>query len=562
MANEEHVAGLRKGVVDWNKWRDENQDVAPDFSGANLSAADLSAANLAGATFESVPPDPEDSESESISAASLSGAKLHNADLSDARLSDVIGLQAGQLAGANLSNAKLPSDIAEFNALKHVEENSKHARSIFLAMVGACVYVWLTIATTTDAALLTNSRGTPLPIINAAVPIAWFYWAVPAILLVLYFYLHLYLQSMWDGLGKLPAIFPDGRRLDETAYPWLLTSMVTVYVFQLKRGRPPLSRLKIALSVIAAWLLVPITLLGCWLRYLPKHDMAGSLYLVSASALATWAGVFFYLRMQTTLFGKNRSGPVNQRLLQAVAPFLVLLVTGVLTNHAIRGLDRFNLLGFATYAELTEKDVSIKPDNWTGLPPEGKGKEDRYMEAEVARLKGANLRYADLRLAEVRAVFLVKADLREANLQDAEFVRAKLNLARFRKANLRGADFFRANLQGADLYKADLQGAFLKFTNLQGADLYKADFRGADLSHAKLQGADLSHAELQGANLGSADLRDVKNQEIEQLDQACGNEETKLPERIDKSGYKMKPCPENWDKLSVRERIAFLFPLL
>ena len=66
---------------------------------------------------------------------------------------------ADKLAGANLSNAKLPDDIAKFEGLGHVTEISKHARTIFLAMIGGCVFSWLTIATTTDVALLTNSGG-------------------------------------------------------------------------------------------------------------------------------------------------------------------------------------------------------------------------------------------------------------------------------------------------------------------------------------------------------------------------------------------------------------------
>ena len=41
MANNEHVALLKQGVDAWNAWRDENPDIRPDLSGANLSGADL-----------------------------------------------------------------------------------------------------------------------------------------------------------------------------------------------------------------------------------------------------------------------------------------------------------------------------------------------------------------------------------------------------------------------------------------------------------------------------------------------------------------------------------------
>jgi hypothetical protein len=37
MANDEHVAILKKGVDAWNAWRDENPNILPDFSAAKLS---------------------------------------------------------------------------------------------------------------------------------------------------------------------------------------------------------------------------------------------------------------------------------------------------------------------------------------------------------------------------------------------------------------------------------------------------------------------------------------------------------------------------------------------
>jgi uncharacterized protein YjbI with pentapeptide repeats len=51
MANDEHVAMLRKGVDAWNEWRRQNLPLLfqPDFAEANLSGADLSGAVLSGA---------------------------------------------------------------------------------------------------------------------------------------------------------------------------------------------------------------------------------------------------------------------------------------------------------------------------------------------------------------------------------------------------------------------------------------------------------------------------------------------------------------------------------
>ncbi len=100
------------------------------------------------------------------------------------------------------------------------------------------------------------------------------------------------------------------------------------------------------------------------------------------------------------------------------------------------------------------------------------------------------------------------------------------------RANLQGADLRDANLQGAKLVRADLQGADLRDANLQRADLFEANLEGAYLTLAKLQGADLT-----GTNLTKA-----KGLTREQLNKACGNDKTQLPDYLD--DYEMKPCPK------------------
>src|SRR5262245_54616004 len=49
MANDEHVAMLKKGVAAWNAWRDQNPDLRPDLRGTNLNRQNLSGADLSGA---------------------------------------------------------------------------------------------------------------------------------------------------------------------------------------------------------------------------------------------------------------------------------------------------------------------------------------------------------------------------------------------------------------------------------------------------------------------------------------------------------------------------------
>jgi len=71
MANDKHVAMLKKGVDAWNAWRDENPGTRPDLSEANLREANLSGTNLRGANLREA----------GLSKANLSGADLSGANL-------------------------------------------------------------------------------------------------------------------------------------------------------------------------------------------------------------------------------------------------------------------------------------------------------------------------------------------------------------------------------------------------------------------------------------------------------------------------------------------------
>ena len=84
-------------------------------------------------------------------------------------------------------------------------------------------------------------------------------------------------------------------------------------------------------------------------------------------------------------------------------------------------------------------------------------------------------------------------------------------LADLRSADLRGANLYGADLRGANLYCADLYGADLRSADLRSANLYGANLRSADLYYANLYGADLRSADLYCANLYGANLRSAKN---------------------------------------------------
>lgn len=134
-------------------------------------------------------------------------------------------------------------------------------------------------------------------------------------------------------------------------------------------------------------------------------------------------------------------------------------------------------------------------------------------------------------LTEVK---LPRANLSGAKLWGAYLESANLEGAILSEANLGGANLSLANLGGANLSPANLSGAYLLRADLREANLYRAKLEGANLgwanlSDANLEGANLAGANLAGANLSGAYLRVALRLTQEQLDEACGNENTGLP---------------------------------
>jgi uncharacterized protein YjbI with pentapeptide repeats len=130
MANNDHIAELKKGAVAWNAWRHGNPTRKLSVGGANLYRADLSGANLrevdlvqvnlvdaklnAADLRESILIE-ADLRGADLSAADLSGACLVKADLSGGweRGEDLPG---ADLRGANLSRANLTgADLTRAN---------------------------------------------------------------------------------------------------------------------------------------------------------------------------------------------------------------------------------------------------------------------------------------------------------------------------------------------------------------------------------------------------------------------------------------------------------------
>lgn len=91
MADEGHLAILKKGVKAWNRWRDENPSVRPDLSKVHLIGVELREADLRGAN---------------LCWTHMVGANLRNADL-DGAILIMADLDGSDLNGVNLRRAVL-----------------------------------------------------------------------------------------------------------------------------------------------------------------------------------------------------------------------------------------------------------------------------------------------------------------------------------------------------------------------------------------------------------------------------------------------------------------------
>jgi uncharacterized protein YjbI with pentapeptide repeats len=108
--------------------------------------------------------------------------------------------------------------------------------------------------------------------------------------------------------------------------------------------------------------------------------------------------------------------------------------------------------------------------------------------------------------------------------------------------DLRGADLANTCVKQHDLHGADFTGAnaslmCMSFANFTGVSFRDADLSGANMASAKMGGADLTGAKTSITSFLGTDLRQVTGLTQAQLDVACSDAKTKLPQ-----GLKIHAC--------------------
>jgi uncharacterized protein YjbI with pentapeptide repeats len=549
------TGGLADALRATRDWRQ-----ATAGSTTSLVGVDLSGADLRGVDFRDA-----DLSDALLVNAKLADAQFEGARLAHADLTGATGLVGGQFARAALTGASLPAAV-RFSAFDTANEVAEGTGKLFLTALLVCAYSWLTINSTLDAKLLTDTAVSKLPILNAEIPIVNFYTLVPLAMIGVAIVAMLQAQRLWAAVAAAPAVLPDGTAMADRASTWLIGGWVAERLAR-PGARTALARWQARVTMVIGWWLAPLTVVWFWERYLHRHDWVGTSLQLLALTLGCTAAVAFLILAGRTVPRPGTRDTLSHarhayRPVAAVAVG-VPIVFGVISYYAItgiyRGVDPSATTGQPSQARLALKLEQTVPRLHATVPAwmarVGAQPVAQLSESEVstrlaassaadtlpeAKAAGARLIGADLRFASAERVYLALADLRRADLLGADLF----------GADLRGTHLTGASLVGSLLYDADLrraragtvpiavrvdttaaaiitdtllcERALFTAANLRYARMSYGDFRGAMFDDGLLQGARffkarLQHATFAGADLGGVDFRGAYGLQADQI---------------------------------------------
>jgi uncharacterized protein YjbI with pentapeptide repeats len=382
----------------------------------------------------------EDLGNSTFYRANFLNANLWNSDFRNSDLTGVRNLSQAQFAATDLTNAKLPEELATFESLDSVKDLSDKSSHIFTTILISIVFTVLTSSTIRDSRLLTNTGYIKLPIISLDAPVLWFYFVTPLLLCALFIYFHISLQRLWEAMATLPAIFPNGRRLDEKTPGWLLNDIPRQHIPRLRATAPAASWLQWLFCIVLAYWIVPLVVLFLWTQCLRFENwFLTSTYIVTFGVAVAIAAGFSRL-MDKTLAGKafaplrfqqafiRTVGECKGLLAGALAAVCLATLSycGIqydeATSNAI--VDALHFVGIQTQANVDNEEISTRPVTWTGIPNNTK--------TEIGLTRGARFANMQMRRLHAHNAFFVKSvfysvDLTGIWFYDSDMRSAKLD---------------------------------------------------------------------------------------------------------------------------------------
>ncbi len=440
--------------------------------------------------------------------------------------------------------------------LDRINALTRNARNTWFGLLGALVFVGITLMSVEHIDFYGVDRATQLPLVNVEVPTFLFFAAAPLLLAAVYGYFHLYLIRLWDALGAAPTRI-GGKKLGDAVTPWLVTDAALHFRRRLRGDSCTTPRTleggAMLLNFVLAWGFGLVILWFTWQLSMPARTFWLTAIGAASLAISIVAGASS-LAMLAQRMRRMPDGSAPRLWATGFQTFGLLIgAAALLWNSYERTEGPAERL--APLAMIDEEIVE-RPAGW--LPHSVARQDFRYVwcarqairdcqtlsESEAFeferdwRLRRAAIisdmrrpewhkagrKKPDLRQADLSHAFLAGLDLREgqmqgavlrqANAEGADFYSAMMQEAEFNLATLDQANFDGANLENATFGGASMNGtvfavARLIDANMSGATLERAIFRNAfltrtSLSGSKLAGANLAHALIENANLSGS----------------------------------------------------------
>ncbi len=362
--------------------------------------------------------------------------------------------------GCDISQLKPDVDFSA--SLATIEEISKAGSHLHLLLVGACLYSVIAACNVAEADLIAGGTSIKLPVAEAELPVVGFFIVGPIVILIVFTFFHLYLSKLWQHLSWMPARFNDGSSLDSKIYPWVLSSPVDFHFPVLAKNVSPFNWISLAVTVISAWLVAPLTCVFFWYGYLRKHDWVVTSWQLFFIWVATVLALYFYEKSAETLNGGTEEFLANQpaRLRSGVI-FSIFLIIAFLLVSVVAHVGRRIPLDFI-YSDLNGEMLSSVSNDWDGI--------------DLSLVTGKNFSHASFHGASARQVRLPKADLSNCDISEADF-----ELADLREANLCNAKFLKTNLSASRLDQCVISGTKFEDCTLNDLAFWGISPPAADL---------------------------------------------------------------------------------
>jgi Pentapeptide repeats (8 copies) len=414
-----------------------------------------------------------------------------------------------------------------------VNEAAKSAQTGALAFTVVGLYLFATAFSTTDEDLLLE-HTMPVSQIGVQVPVVFSFAIAPTVFL----FLHIYTLIRFDMLAANLCQFRSDLHLllPHEADRERCRQLAANIEFVQARIAPASSALHSRLYGLMAWLILTglpvLTLIVVQISSLRYQSNAVTetqrVCLGLDLILLIW---FFYRQRRREKLGGNSQAFGRARVFRLCLPAAIVLVVDLLYLNVPRP-DAQTVLHLTDpfWAEAYKQplDLVLCPSfRWDCryLTLDHRTLVAHVWKAEViGDLRAGQQEDIKKSLAAIEGVFLGGRKLRFANFDESRLYAVDL-----READLTHASLVAAQLQGANMGGAYLIGAYLERANLTGADLGEADLfqatpTDADLSEVSLYNTDLSGADLLPPRLG-AKITITQAQ----LNESCGDSDTKLP---------------------------------